>query len=102
MLGLRIFLKLCLIFSFLDRDSLGVGAEFFVEPSPFEAGQHIVVSLSEPSEGTRRCRCNFEYWLIDLINEGLILFFILEMEQVLQFFKVLLDLNQIRDLLQYL
>jgi hypothetical protein len=93
MLGFRIFLMLWLIFSFLNRYRLIIGAEFFVKPSPFEAGQGILVSLSEACEGTRRCSCDFQQWLIDFINEGLIFLFILEMEQVLQFFKVLLDLN---------
>ena len=90
-----------LIFSFFNRDCLNVGAEFFVEPSPLEAGEGIIVSLGEACERTGWNCCNFEHWLIDLKDEWLILLFILEMEQVLDFFEVFLDLNKLRDFLQY-
>ena len=79
-----------------------VGAKFFVEPSPLEAGEGIVVSLSEVCEGTRWGRCDFEQGLVDLIDEGLILLFILEIVQVLNLLELFLELNQIRDFLQYL
>ena len=90
-----------LIFGFFYGDCLNIGAEFFVKPSPLEAGEHIVVSTSEACEGTGWSRCDFEKGLVDLIDERLILFLILEMEKVPDLFEVLLDINKLRDFLQY-
>jgi hypothetical protein len=84
--------RLTLFFNFFG-DTLIIRVDFCAKPSPLEARESIVVYLREASEGTRGCAGYLEYWLVDLINEGLNLFFFLKVEEVPKLFKEFLELN---------
>ena len=90
--------RFCLTFDFFDW-ALIVEADSGGKPSPLETEEGVIVGLFEICEGTTRCCHYLQYWLVNFIEEGLMLISIFQTLEILELLVGFLKLNEFWDFL---